>query len=246
MPLKTKKQPLRERLVIDGLAATADEAEKLIRAGLVRVDDQLIDKPGTAVAATAVVSVVGRKEYVGRGALKLEAAFDAFGLSATGAVCADVGACTGGFTDVLLRRGASRVYAIDVGYGDLDWRIRSDARVVVMERTNVRYVEQLAEPVSFVTIDVSFISLTLVLPAVCKWLTPNGIVVALIKPQFEASRGEIGEGGIVRDAATHEKVVERIKDFLPTLALSVCGVCPSPILGAEGNQEFLLWARRIS
>jgi 23S rRNA (cytidine1920-2'-O)/16S rRNA (cytidine1409-2'-O)-methyltransferase len=243
MPPKIKKQPLRERLLADGLALTADEAEKIIRAGLVRVGDQRIDKPGTPVAADALISVVGRKAYVGRGALKLEEAFETFRLSADGLICADVGVCTGGFTEVLLRRGASKVYAIDVGYGDLDWKIRSDSRVVVMERTNARYVERLPDPVSLVSIDVSFISLTLILPAVCKWLAPGGQVVALVKPQFEASREEIGEGGIVRDSATHDRVIQRIKDFLPTIGLVFCDLCPSPILGTEGNKEFLLWAR---
>lgn len=246
MPPKRKKRALKERLVAEGLAATGDEAEKLIRAGLVRVGDALIDKPGTLIFDDLHVSISGRRDYVGRGALKLEEAFNAFDISVSGKVCADVGACTGGFTEVLLRHGAARVYAIDVGYGDLDWRIRSDARVVVMERTNARYVEALPEPVSFVSIDVSFISLTLILPAVCRWLPPGGEIVALVKPQFEASREEVGVGGIVHDPAVHQRVVCHIRDFLPTIGLEYRDLVDSPILGGEGNKEFLMWAWKLS
>jgi 23S rRNA (cytidine1920-2'-O)/16S rRNA (cytidine1409-2'-O)-methyltransferase len=245
MPPKRKKRALKERIQAEGLVVSADEAERLIRAGLVRVGDAVVDKPGTPVFDDVHVSISGRREYVGRGALKLEAAFSSFGLSASGKVCADVGACTGGFTEVLLRHGAARVYAIDVGYGDLDWRIRSDARVVVMERTNARYVEALAEPVTFISIDVSFISLTLILPAVCRWLSPGGEIVALIKPQFEAAREDVGSGGIVTDPEVHQGVVERIKDFLPSVGLEPRGIVESPILGGEGNKEFLLWAWKI-
>jgi 23S rRNA (cytidine1920-2'-O)/16S rRNA (cytidine1409-2'-O)-methyltransferase len=194
----------------------------------------------------APVSLTQRREFVGRGALKLEAALRNFALSAEGLVCADVGACTGGFTDVLLRSGAQRVYAIDVGYGDLDWRIRTDPRVVVMERTNARYLESLPEPISFVSIDVSFISLAQILPAVRKWLSEKATVVALIKPQFEAPRGQVGEGGIVTNSAVHEAVVDKVTQFLPSLGLTFRGCEPSPILGTEGNKEFLLWCERTS
>lgn len=245
MPPKRKKRALKERIQSEGLVGSADEAERLIRAGLVRVGDAVVDKPGTPVFDDVHVSISGRREYVGRGALKLEAAFSSFGLSASGKVCADVGACTGGFTEVLLRHGAARVYAIDVGYGDLDWRIRSDARVVVMERTNARYVEALAEPVTFISIDVSFISLTLILPAVCRWLSPGGEIVALIKPQFEAAREDVGSGGVIINPEVHQGVVERIKDFLPSVGLEHRGIIESPILGGEGNKEFLLWAWKI-
>lgn len=240
---KKRKRPLKERVVAQGLAATSDEAEKLIRAGLVRVADGVVDKPGTLVSDESDVVVSGRKEYVGRGALKLEAAFEAFAVTATGKVCADVGACTGGFTEVLLRRGAARVYAIDVGYGDLDWRIRTDPRVVVMERTNARYLEKLPEPVALVSIDVSFISLSLILPAVCKWLLPGAEVIALVKPQFEVKRAEVGEGGIVTDPLLHQRVVDDIQALLPSLGLTFRGLAPSPILGGDGNREFLLWAQ---
>jgi 23S rRNA (cytidine1920-2'-O)/16S rRNA (cytidine1409-2'-O)-methyltransferase len=159
-------------------------------------------------------------------------------------VCADVGVCTGGFTDVLLQRGAEKVYAIDVGYGDLDWKIRSNPKVIVMERTNVRYVPSLPDPISLVTIDVSFISLTKVLPVVAQWLVPHGSIIALIKPQFEASKDEVGEGGIIQDSTVHERVVQEIIDFLPSIGLDKKGLVPSPILGAEGNREFLVWAQR--
>lgn len=240
-----QKRALVERVVRDGLCPDRDSAEKHIRAGLVRVEGEVVDKPGSMIEDRVSVSLTPRREYVGRGALKLEAAMKNFALSAQGMVCADVGACTGGFTDVLLRSGASRVYAIDVGYGDLDWRIRTDPRVVVMERTNARYVEKLPEEISFVSIDVSFISLTQILPAVCGWLGKQATIVALVKPQFEAARDEVGEGGIVTDSVVHETVVEKIVEFLPTVGLAFRGITPSPIRGAEGNKEFLLWCERV-
>jgi 23S rRNA (cytidine1920-2'-O)/16S rRNA (cytidine1409-2'-O)-methyltransferase len=154
-----------------------------------------------------------------------------------------VGSSTGGFTEVLLKGGAERVYAIDVGYGELDWKLRSDPRVVVMERTNARYVEALPEPISFVSVDVSFISLTKILPAVRKWVAPLCEIVTLVKPQFEAARGDVGAGGIVRDEGVHRDVLDRIVAFLPTIDLEFRGVEASPILGAEGNKEFLVWSR---
>jgi 23S rRNA (cytidine1920-2'-O)/16S rRNA (cytidine1409-2'-O)-methyltransferase len=241
-----EKRALVERLVRDGLCSDRDSAEKQIRAGLVRVAGEVVDKPGSVIEDKASVSLTPRREFVGRGALKLEAAMKDFALSAQGKVCADVGACTGGFTDVLLRSGAERVYAIDVGYGDLDWRIRTDLRVVVMERTNARYLEKLPEAISFVSIDVSFISLTQILPAVCKWLGEHATIVALVKPQFEAAREQVGEGGIVTDPAVHEEVVKKIVEFLPSIGLTFRGIEPSPILGTEGNKEFLLWCEGLS
>ena len=238
------KRSLLERLVDEQICATRDIAEKQIRAGLVRVDSEVVDKPGTVVSVEAQITVIAKKEFVGRGALKLAGGLDAFSLSPDGCVCADVGACTGGFTEVLLLRGARKVYAIDVGYGDLDWKIRTNPKVVVMERTNVRYVEQLPDPIDVVTIDVSFISLTKVLPVVSRWLVPGGSIVALVKPQFEASREEVGAGGIIEDESVHERVVQKITDFLPTVGLAYKASIPSPILGTEGNKEFLLWAVR--
>jgi 23S rRNA (cytidine1920-2'-O)/16S rRNA (cytidine1409-2'-O)-methyltransferase len=241
-----EKRALIDRIVRDGLCPDRDSAEKHIRAGLVRVRDEVVDKPGAIVDDKVPVSLMPRREYVGRGALKLEAALKHFAISPQGMVCADVGACTGGFTDVLLRSGALRVYAIDVGYGDLDWRIRTDPRVVVMERTNARYLEKLPEAITFVSIDVSFISLTQILPAVCRWLGEHATIVALVKPQFEAARDQVGEGGIVTNSDVHDQVVEKIVEFLPAIGLTFRGLKPSPILGAEGNKEFLLWCERVA
>jgi 23S rRNA (cytidine1920-2'-O)/16S rRNA (cytidine1409-2'-O)-methyltransferase len=241
---KRAKETLVVALVRRGLSPSEEDARKEVLAGLVRVNSEVVDKAGAIVQDDAVITVQPRKEFVSRAAHKLEAAFAAFGLSVDDAVCADVGACTGGFTEVLLRRGARKVFAIDVGYGDLDWKVRSDPRVVVMERTNARYVEALAEPVSVVSIDVSFISLQKILPAVVSWLTPRADIIALIKPQFEAEKGEVGEGGIISDPGIHQAVIDRVVAFLPQVNLTCEGVVPSPILGSEGNREFLLWARR--
>jgi 23S rRNA (cytidine1920-2'-O)/16S rRNA (cytidine1409-2'-O)-methyltransferase len=243
-PKSPPKQQLIERLVLEGIFPTREVAEKQIRAGLVRVEGAMVDKPGTMISVEAAISLAPRKDFVGRGALKLTAALDAFHVSPSGTICADVGACTGGFTEVLLLRGAEKVYAIDVGYGDLDWKIRTNPRVVVMERTNVRYVERLPDSIDIVTIDVSFISLTKVLPVVSQWLVSGGSVIALVKPQFEAAKGEVGEGGIIHDIAVHERVVQSIQDFLPSVGLIHRATIPSPILGTEGNKEFLMWAER--
>jgi 23S rRNA (cytidine1920-2'-O)/16S rRNA (cytidine1409-2'-O)-methyltransferase len=241
---KSSKRALVERLQADGHAPSVETAQKLILAGLVRVDGVVVDKVGAQIADSSRVDVSQRREYVGRGAYKLEGALQEFGISVSEAVCADVGACTGGFTEVLLRHGASKVYAIDVGYGNLDWKIRSDPRVVVMERTNARHLESLGEPISVVSIDVSFISLAKILPSVVKWLSDSAHIIALVKPQFEARRGEIGDGGIVTDPAVHDRVVREISDSLPHYGLTFRGVIPSPILGSEGNKEFLVWAEK--
>jgi 23S rRNA (cytidine1920-2'-O)/16S rRNA (cytidine1409-2'-O)-methyltransferase len=238
------KRKLIERLVSEGLVDNRESAEKQIRAGLVRVEGAVVDKPGTLVSIDAQITIAPRKEFVGRGALKLAGALDSFLILPQGRFCADVGACTGGFTEVLLQRGAEKVYAIDVGYGDLDWKIRTNPRVVVMERTNVRYVDQLPDPISLVTIDVSFISLTKVLPVIARWLVPGGTVVALVKPQFEAAREEVGEGGIIANSEIHERVLSKIREVLPSVGLLHRGTIPSPILGTEGNKEFLMWAER--
>jgi 23S rRNA (cytidine1920-2'-O)/16S rRNA (cytidine1409-2'-O)-methyltransferase len=243
-PKSHSKQQLIERLVREGIVPSREVAEKHIRAGLVRVEGVLVDKPGTMISVEAQITLAPRKDFVGRGALKLAGALDSFNINPSGKICADVGACTGGFTEVLLLRGAERVYAIDVGYGDLDWKIRTNPRVVVMERTNVRYVEQLPDPIDVVTIDVSFISLTKVLPVVSKWLVPGGVIVALVKPQFEAPREDVGEGGIIQSAVVHDKVTHAIQEFLPTVGLTHRATIASPILGTEGNKEFLMWAER--
>jgi 23S rRNA (cytidine1920-2'-O)/16S rRNA (cytidine1409-2'-O)-methyltransferase len=231
-------------LVQRGLCADVQSAAKELLAGRVYVDDQLVDKAGAIVREDAVIRIAPRKTHVSRAAQKLKAALNSFPIAVPGKICADVGACTGGFTEVLLQSGASKVYAIDVGYGDLDWKIRSDPKVVVMERTNARYLETVGEPVSLVSIDVSFISLDKILPAVVKWLEPSADIIALIKPQFEAQRDEVEPGGVITNPKTHEQVVERVKQLLPSLGLIFKGLQESPILGAEGNKEFLLWAAR--
>ena len=244
------KKRLDVLLVERGLAESRTQAQRLIRAGLVRVRGQVADKPGPQVATNVEITLQARPRFVSRGGEKLEAALARFGLDVTGAVAADVGASTGGFTDCLLQHGACRVYAIDVGYGQLAWRLRNDPRVVVMERTNARYLESLPEPVGLVTADVAFISLGLILPAAVRWFTPpqppptgggKGEVVALIKPQFEAGRREVGKGGVVRDPKVHRRVLERVVSIAAELGLGLCGLMPSPLRGPAGNVEFLGW-----
>ncbi len=240
----SKKSRLDALLVARGLAESRDWAQRLIRAGEVRVNDQVVDQPSKlfADAPELRISVDHPPRFVSRGGFKLEAALDAFGVSPAGRICADVGSSTGGFTDCLLQRGAARVYALDVGANQLHWKLRNDARVIVREKVNVRHVDALDEPVSLAVIDVSFISLELILPSVIKWFAegqPNAGIVALIKPQFEAGRAQVGKGGIVRDPAVHAAVVERIRAVAASLGWPVRGVMESPILGADGNREFL-------
>ena len=234
------KQRLDLLLVQRGLAESRERAQALIRAGQVLVNDQVVDRPGRRVPINATLRLRSRLPYVSRGGLKLEAALDAFGLDVAGWVAADVGASTGGFTDCLLQRGAARVYAIDVGYGQLAWTLRQNPRLVVMERTNVRFLESLPEPVDLATVDVSFIGLELVLPIVCGWLKPQGHIVALVKPQFEAGRKQVGKGGVVRDPAVHRQVLTRLTGWALERGLHVLGLIPSPITGPKGNVEFLL------
>jgi 23S rRNA (cytidine1920-2'-O)/16S rRNA (cytidine1409-2'-O)-methyltransferase len=198
-------------------------------------------RPGQVVASDAAVTVEAPAQFVSRGGEKLAQALLTFGIDPTGWVCADIGASTGGFTDCLLQRGAARVYAIDVGYGHLDWSLRQDARVVVLERTNIRHLAGLPEPIDLATIDVSFIGLALVLPVVRRLVRPAGQAVALVKPQFEASRGQVGRGGVVRERATHRQVLERGIEAARANAFAVRGLTPSPLRGPAGNIEFLLW-----
>jgi 23S rRNA (cytidine1920-2'-O)/16S rRNA (cytidine1409-2'-O)-methyltransferase len=205
-----------------------------------------VDKPGSQVPEDADIIVKEGLRYVSRGGLKLEGALDAFGIDPTGAVCLDIGASTGGFTDCLLQNGAAKVYAIDVGHSQLDWKIRSDPRVVVREKLNARYLTpaDMQERAAICTIDVSFISLTLILPPAFEVLTPTGVILALIKPQFELGKNEVGKGGIVRDAAGHEAAVAKVRDFVTgKLGRKWEGVIESPILGGEGNKEFLACLR---
>jgi len=215
----------------------------MILAGRVQVDGRRAEKAGSAVAADADLRIEGPEHpYVSRGGVKLAAALDAFGIDPAGLVCLDVGASTGGFTDCLLQRGAARVYAIDVGYGQLDARLRADPRVVLREKVNARFLsrEDVPEPASLAALDLSFISVRLVLPAVLRLLAPAALAVVLVKPQFEAGRGEVGKGGIVRSEQTRRRVVAEIEAFGRDLGLAVEGSVPSPIAGARGNREFLL------
>ena len=227
-----------ERLYTDSRA----KAQAIIMAGQVYVDGQKADKPGTSYEETVEIEVRGDTcPYVSRGGLKLQKALRDFGVDPTGFVCSDSGASTGGFTDCLLQQGASKVFAIDVGYGQLDWKIRSDPRVVVMERTNIRYVppEQLGEPLDLSVIDVSFISLKIVLPTIKTLLKPTGQVLCLIKPQFEAGREKVGKKGVVRDPATHKEVLDMFVALARELDMRILGLTFSPVKGPEGNIEFL-------
>lgn len=236
-----KKERLDKLLVARGLIATRSKAQGVILAGEVLVNGNRVDKPGTAVPLDSTIELKAQMPYVGRGGFKLAGALETFGLNVQDAVCADVGACTGGFTDVLLQNGAARVYAIDVGYGQLDWSLRKNQRVVVMERTNARYLDALEEKVSFVAIDVSFISLRLILPAVKKWLEADANIVALIKPQFEAGPKQVGRGGIVKDTAVHRAVLLELWQWFRENNFGVQGLTTSSLTGADGNVEFLVW-----
>lgn len=234
---------LDQALVDRGLVASRARAQAMIRAGLVRVAGMAATRPDQLVEAGDSLQLVGSAAYVSRGGEKLAAAFDDFRIEVRGRSCLDVGASTGGFTDVLLQRGAARVIAVDVGYGQLAWALRQDPRVIVLERVNIRYLERLPEPADLAVIDVSFISLRLVLPRVQQLLSPPGDVIALVKPQFEVGKGAVGKGGIVRDPAQHQEVLEGLRAFAGDLGFRVAGEMTSPILGTKGNREFLMWLK---
>ena len=246
-----KKIRLDVLLVERGLAASRERARALILAHAVRVDGVPVTKAGAAVPAGAEVTLAGPDHpYVSRGGLKLAHALDAFAVGVEGRTALDVGASTGGFTDVLLRRGARRVVALDVGHNQLDWKIRSDPRVHVLEHVNARTLTAAALPADaqrpdIVTIDVSFISLRVILPVLPPLLAPGADVIALVKPQFEAGRGEVGKGGIVRDEAVHARVVDEVTAAALALGLTRAGLTPSPITGMEGNREFLMHLRSV-
>lgn len=230
-------------LVERGLAPTRTKAQALVMAGCVFIGETKMAKPGQQVADDAALEVRGRDHpYVGRGGVKLAHALDHFGIEVSGSVCMDVGASTGGFTDCLLSRGASKVYAVDVGYGQLAWKIAEDPRVVVLERTNVRSMERsrIPDAIDLAVIDVSFISLEIVLAAVDPFLVPGALVIALVKPQFEVGRELVGKGGVVRDEASRALAIEKVLAAGEALGWCSAGVVPSPILGAKGNAEFLL------
>lgn len=231
-------------LVERGMLPSREQARASILAGQVQVDGHRVDKPGTAVSVSAELSLLSEpRPFVSRGGVKLSKAIEAFGISLEGRVVLDAGASTGGFTDCALQNGARRVYAVDVGYGQLDWRLRNDPRVVVMERTNIRYLqpEALDGPVDIVTIDVSFISLLKVLPAVVKLLQPGGEIISLIKPQFEAGRDKVGKRGVIRSTEVHAEVLAAVAEGAAQLDLTLRGLTYSPLKGPEGNIEFLAW-----
>lgn len=244
-----KKERLDVLLVQHGLAESRTKAQALILAGLVVVGEQRVDKPGTRVPVEAELRLKGDGlRYVSRGGLKLEAALRHFELDVAGLVCADIGASTGGFTDCLLQRGAARVHAIDVGYGQLHERLRRDARVISRERVNARHLTaaDLPESVGILVFDVSFISLKLVVPTALRFLGPSGLLVALVKPQFEVGPEHVGEGGVVRDPSARQAAIDAVAALVTTLGLRVLGVIDSPIAGPAGNVEALLVARRPS
>jgi len=238
-----RRRRLDQVLVERGLVASRERAQAMVRAGLVRVAGTLTGRPDQMVAADQTIEVTGATGYVSRGGEKLVAALDAFGIDPRGRHCLDVGASTGGFTDVLLQRGAERVIAVDVGYGQLAWSLRQDPRVIVMERVNIRHLDHLPQPADFAVIDVSFISLRLVLPRVRELLNPPGEVVALVKPQFEVGKGAVGKGGVVRDPGQHDQVLGELRRFAGEIGYDVAGEIPSPLLGAKGNREFLLYLK---
>ncbi len=240
---RARKARLDRLLVERGLARSREEAARLILTGRVRVSGQRADKAGQSVAVDAPIETDARPAFVSRGGEKLAHALDAFGIPVKGRICLDVGASTGGFTHCLLERGASRVYAVDVGTGQLDARLRADCRVVVMERVNARHLtpEAFSPSPDLATVDVSFISLGKVLPATVSCLAPSGEVVALVKPQFEVGRGQVGKGGVVRDPTQHRAVLIRLARFALLRGWHVLGVTPSPLKGPKGNREFFLY-----
>lgn len=237
-----------DQLVFDlGLAESRERAKTTVMSGHAFVNGQRADKPGMQVSPDVNVEVKGTAlPYVSRGGLKLEKALKVFPIDVNGKVCIDCGASTGGFTDVLLKNGAAKVYSVDVGYGQLAWSLRNDERVVNMERTNIRYIssEQIPEPLDICVMDLSFISVKLVLPAVCALLKDDAQLVCLIKPQFEAGREEVGKKGVVRDKAVHLSVIESVLSFAPTVGMTVMGLDFSPIKGPEGNREYLCYMKK--
>lgn len=240
--MKKEKERLDVALVRRGHCESRQKAQRVIMARQVRLGETVPDKPGMLVACDAPLEVVGGDRYVGRGGLKLERALDHFRIDPTGMVCLDIGASTGGFTDCLLQRGARRVYAVDSGHGQLHWRIRKHPGVVVMEKCNARHLDRplIPESPGLLVMDVSFISMTLILPAVVPLLQPGARSLLLVKPQFELQRHEVGRGGVVRDPALHRKAVERIRAFMESeIGGTWNGVVDSPITGADGNREFL-------
>jgi 23S rRNA (cytidine1920-2'-O)/16S rRNA (cytidine1409-2'-O)-methyltransferase len=237
------KQRVDALLVERGLAESRTQAQRLVMAGQVRANGQVVPKASSLLADETSLEVIKGPRYVSRGGEKLEAALTQFEIDPTGQICADVGSSTGGFTDCLLQHGASKVYAIDVGKGQLDWKLRQDERVVVMEQTNARTLNKLPEPVSLATVDASFISLKTLLPVVLTWLAENGQLIALIKPQFEAGKQEAARGeGVIRDPEIHRRILSEVLGFAEQNGFGLFGLIRSPLVGPKGNIEFLLWA----
>jgi 23S rRNA (cytidine1920-2'-O)/16S rRNA (cytidine1409-2'-O)-methyltransferase len=243
-----KKSRIDNLLVERGLFASRERAQRAIMAGEVRVGDQVVAKASQVFEPEAPISVADSPQYASRGALKLAGALDFFHVDLQGKVVLDIGASTGGFTDCALQRGASKVYAVDVGHGQLAWKIRNDPRVAVMEKLNARFLsrEHIPVLVDLCTIDVSFISLTLILPNAFQLITPDGMILALIKPQFELRREDVGRGGVVRDPELHRKAQQKIASFVEAGGHLVAGLFPSPVTGADGNQEFFICIRKRS
>ena len=241
-----KRSRLDVVLVQQGLFDTREQAQRAVMAGEVRLGDRVLNKSSILVESGAELQVAAPPRFVGRGGLKLEGALDHFAINLAGTTALDIGASTGGFTDCLLQRGAAKVYAIDVGHGQLAWKIRNDPRVVVREHLNARQLtrEDIPEPIDLCVIDVSFISLTLILPNAFELITPTGVILALIKPQFELRPEDVGRGGIVADPALHEKAQQKIGEFIRAQGHVVSGIVPSPITGTDGNQEFFICARK--
>jgi len=245
----TKKKARADQILVErGFFESRERAQRAIMAGEVRVGEDVITKPATMIDIEAAISVAAAPQFVSRGALKLSGALDFFKINVHDKVALDIGASTGGFTDCLLQRSAARVFAVDVGRGQLAWKIRNDLRVVVLEKVNARFLsrEHVPEDVDLCVIDVSFISLTLILPRAFELVTPDGVILALIKPQFELERKDVGRGGIVRESALHEKAQQKIVKFVEEAKFQVVGVVPSAITGVDGNQEFFICIRKSS
>jgi 23S rRNA (cytidine1920-2'-O)/16S rRNA (cytidine1409-2'-O)-methyltransferase len=248
MSSKPKKARLDTFLVEQGFFPSREQAQRAIMAGEIRVGDAVVDKSSVKVEPGAAISVQAAPPYVGRGGIKLESALEHFGIDPNALTALDIGASTGGFTDCLLQRGAKKVYAIDVGHGQLAWKIRNDPRVIVREKLNARFLSRadIPDTIDLCVIDVSFISLTLILPNAFELVTPNGMILALIKPQFELQASDVGRGGIVREPALQEKAQAKIRDFVLEAGQIVVGIAPSGITGMDGNQEFFICVRTKS
>ena len=242
----SKKLRLDQLLVEKGLFASREGAQRAVMAGEVRIGTQIAAKPAQLLEPDAAIAVKPTRKYVGRGGLKLESALDYFEIDVNGKIALDIGASTGGFTDCLLQRGGAKVYAVDVGHGQLDWKLRKDPRVIVLEKLNARFLSRkdIPELVDLCAIDVSFISLTLILPNAFDLITPSGVILVLVKPQFELQRADVGRGGIIRDPELQQKAQDKIVAFVTALGHVVTGLVPSAIKGAEGNQEFFACLRK--